>query len=133
MMTKTEGKMMYVGGEWIEKEETINVYDPQDNTLITTVPKATKADMLKAIELAEEGAKIAASMPVHQRISILNKAADYIENHHEHYAETIATEGSKTITEARIEVSRCINTLRVSAEEARRIHGETIPFDQMPG
>src|SRR5699024_2779700 len=39
----------------------------------------------------------------------------------------------KTITEARSEVRRCIETIRISAEEARRIHGETIPFDQMPG
>ena len=123
MMTKTDGRKMYVGGKWVEKAETINVYDPEDNTLITTVPKATKEDMLEAIALAEEGAKIAASLPVHKRVSIINKAADYISKHRELYAETIATEGSKTIKEARIEVSRCINTLRLSAEEASRIHG----------
>src|SRR5699024_5630233 len=39
----------------------------------------------------------------------------------------------KTINEARGEVSRCIETIRLSAEEARRISGETIPFDQMAG
>src|SRR5699024_1072905 len=31
------------------------------------------------------------------------------------------------------EVERCIETLRISAEETRRIHGETIPVDQMTG
>src|SRR5699024_5499391 len=51
----------------------------------------------------------------------------------EKFALTIAREGSKTISEARNEVSRCVNTLRLSAEEASRIYGETIPFDQMPG
>lgn len=133
MMTKIKGKRMLIGGRWIEKEETINVYDPQDNTIFSTVPKATKEDMLHAIEAAEEGAEIAAQMPVHERLSILNKAADYVLEHSELYAETIASEGSKTITEARAEVSRCVDTLRISAEEARRINGETIPFDQMPG
>lgn len=133
MMTKVDGEKMYLGGKWVEKEETINVYDPQDNSPIATVPKATKEDMLIAIALAEEGMKISANMPVHERISIINKAADFILKHHEQYAQTIASEGSKTINEARMEVSRCINTLRLSAEEARRMNGETISFDQMPG
>jgi glyceraldehyde-3-phosphate dehydrogenase (NADP+) len=39
----------------------------------------------------------------------------------------------KTIREARLEVSRCIDTLRLSAEEARRLHGETVNFDQRAG
>src|SRR5690625_5035128 len=133
MMTIAKGKKMLLGGKWVEKEATINDYDPQDNSLITTVPKASKEDMLAAIEAAEEGAKIAANMSVHERISVINRAADYINEKRDHYAETIAREGSKTITEAKNEVSRCINTLRVSAEEARRINGETISFDQMPG
>lgn len=133
MMTKVKGKKMFLGGKWIEKEETINVYDPEDNSLITTVPRATKEDMLEAIALAEEGAKISASLPVHKRIAIINNAANYIVEHHEAFAQTIASEGSKTITEARLEVSRCINTLKLSAEEASRIQGETVSFDQMPG
>lgn len=71
--------------------------------------------------------------PVHERMAVLNRAADWIDEHRETYARTIALEGSKTIREARKEVARCIETIRISAEEARRIHGETIPFDQMPG
>ncbi len=133
MMTIAKGKKMLLGGKWVEKEATINVYDPQDNSVITTVPKASKEDMLKAITAAEEGAKIAENMPVHERIAIINKAADYIDEKRNLFAETIASEGSKTITEAKNEVTRCIHTLRVSAEEARRINGETIAFDQMPG
>lgn len=132
-MTTVKGKKMFLGGKWIEKDEVIHVYDPQDNSVISTVPKASKADILAAIEAAEEGAKIAANMPVHERITIINKAADYIEKNSDIFSETIASEGSKTIKEARGEVARCVNTLRLSAEEARRIIGETIPFDQMPG
>ncbi|MFD1415672.1 aldehyde dehydrogenase family protein [Oceanobacillus jeddahense] len=133
MMVTEKRKKMFIGGKWVEKDEVIHVYDPQDNSVITTVPKASEADMLVAIEAAEDGAKIAGNMPVHERVIIINKAADYIEDHRDIFAETIASEGSKTITEARGEVVRCINTLRLSAEEARRIIGETIPFDQMPG
>jgi glyceraldehyde-3-phosphate dehydrogenase (NADP+) len=133
MVMTAEGRKMFIDGRWIEKKARINVYDPQDHKLITTVPKADREDMLQAIQSAEEGAAIAAKMPVHERMAVLNKAAAYVQRYKELFAKTIALEGSKTITEARGEVSRCIDTLRISAEEARRIHGETIPFDQRPG
>lgn len=133
MMIADQSRKMLLGGRWVEKEEKINVFDPQDNRLITTVPRAGKEDMLLAIKTAEEGRKVAKKMPVHQRIEVLNRAADYMDQYSAVYAETIAKEGSKTINEARSEVTRAIQTIRISAEEARRIKGETIPFDQMPG
>ncbi len=133
MMTKTTGKSMLIGGKWVTCDRIIEVRDPQDNSIVDTVPAASADDMLRAIEEAKEGMKIAARMPTYERISVINGAADYIENRKEEYAVTIAREGSKTIREARKEVARCVETLRISAEEARRINGETIPFDQMPG
>lgn len=133
MKTKMVGHKMLLAGKWVERDEVIEVRNPQDNSLISTVPAASALDMLHAIEEAKIGAKKAANMPVHQRVTILNGAADYIEQNKELYATTIASEGSKTIREARGEVNRCIQTIRISAEEARRINGETIPFDQNPG
>ena len=133
MTTHLKGQKMFLAGEWVNSERIIEVRDPQDNHLIDTVPAATAEEMLQCIKAAEQGAKIAASMPVHQRTAIINGAAAYIEEHAERYARTIASESSKTIREATKEVGRAIQTLRISAEEARRIHGETIPFDQSPG
>ncbi|WP_420833077.1 aldehyde dehydrogenase family protein [Shimazuella soli] len=133
MKTLPKQKPMYIGGQWVKREKTIDVYDPQDKNLIATVPAATKEDMLYTIEEAKEGFKIAASMPTYDRIKVLNDAASWIEKNLEEYATTIAREGSKTIKEARKEVTRCIHTLRISAEEARRINGETISFDQAQG
>lgn len=133
METKVKGKSMFIAGKWVDKEDVIEVINPQDGKLITSVPSASEEDVLRAIKEAEEGVKIAAKMPVHERMKVLNEAAQYIENHQERFATTIALEGSKTIREANSEVTRCIETLRLSAEEARRIHGETIPFDQSVG
>lgn len=133
VMSKTKHHKMFLAGKWAERPQTIEVRNPQDDSLISTVPSATKEDALFAVEQAREGAATIAAMPVHERISVLNRAADWIDAYQEDYARTIALEGSKTIREARKEVTRCIETLRISAEEARRIHGETISFDQMPG
>ncbi|MDN4524645.1 aldehyde dehydrogenase family protein [Fictibacillus fluitans] len=133
MTIQIAGQKMFLGGSWVNREKVIEVRDPQDNTLIDTVPAASEEDMLSCIELAKEGAKIAAAMPVYERMSVIHRAADYIEANKEKYASIIAQEGSKTIREAAKETARCIQTLRISAEEARRIQGETIPFDQMEG
>lgn len=133
MTTHLKGQKMFLAGKWVNSDQIIEVRDPQDNSIIDLVPAATAEDMLYCVEEAQEGAEIAAAMPVHQRIKVINDAADYIEQHSEKYARMIATESSKTIREATKEVGRAIQTLRISAEEARRINGETIPFDQSPG
>jgi glyceraldehyde-3-phosphate dehydrogenase (NADP+) len=124
---------MLLNGEWVDRSQKIEVRNPQDNSLVDTVPRATAADMEAAIEAAVAGFERARAMPVHQRMAILQKTADILANKHEEYARVIAQEGIKTIREARKEVTRCIQTIRISAEEARRLNGETIPFDQMPG
>ncbi len=45
----------------------------------------------------------------------------------------LSAEEGKVINEARTEVDRCIQTLTWSAEEAKRLRGETIPLDASPG
>lgn len=124
---------MLIGGKWIDKKKKIDVLNPYDNSLIDTVPYGTVEDIDKAITAAQKGYEINRNLPAHKRISILKKTAEIMQSRYEELAKTIATEGSKTINEARKEVSRAINTITISAEEARRINGETIPFDSAEG
>jgi glyceraldehyde-3-phosphate dehydrogenase (NADP+) len=124
---------MLLNGEWVDRSQKIEVRNPQNNSLVDTVPRATADDMEAAIEAAMAGFERARAMPVHQRMEILRKTADTLAAKHEEYARLIAQEGIKTIREARKEVTRCIETVRISAEETRRLNGETISFDQMPG
>jgi glyceraldehyde-3-phosphate dehydrogenase (NADP+) len=124
---------MLIGESWIDKDEKIEVRNPYNDEIVDTVPSGGAADVEAAFQAAEEGYKINRSLPVHQRISILYKAAEIIRGREEDFARTIASEGSKTIKEARKEVSRCIDTITISAEEARRVVGETIPFDSRQG
>lgn len=124
---------MLLNGEWVDRPRKLEIRDPQDNSLVDTVPLASLEDMHAAITAAVAGFERARRMPVHQRMTILHTAAALIRDRHEAFARMIAREGIKTIREARKEVTRAIETMRISAEEARRITGETIPFDQMPG
>ncbi|CDQ18626.1 aldehyde dehydrogenase family protein [Halobacillus karajensis] len=133
METQVVTRQMLVGGKWMSNERTFEVFDSHNNEVIAHVPSATEEEMLKAIEEAERTVNQRKILPVHERIRILTKVSEYMEAHHETFAVTIAREGSKTITEARSEVTRATETIRISAEEARRMKGETINFDQNPG
>jgi glyceraldehyde-3-phosphate dehydrogenase (NADP+) len=124
---------MLIAGKWVDKKEKIDVKNPYDGSVIDTVPDGDAKDVDRAIAAAEEGYRINRKLPVHERIRILLGAARIVEENSENFARTIATEGSKTIREARKEVMRAVQTMTISAEEARRIVGETIPFDSMPG
>ncbi|MCE7791505.1 aldehyde dehydrogenase family protein [Salipaludibacillus sp. CUR1] len=133
MQTKVRTEKMFIAGEWVSGKDTFNVKNPQNSQVIAKVPLASSKDMLTAIETAQDVFQHLSSWPAHERIKVLNGAADYIEGNHETYAKTIALEGSKTINEARGEVKRAVQTIRISAEEVRRIRGETINFDQREG
>ncbi|UCC41000.1 MAG: aldehyde dehydrogenase family protein [Candidatus Aminicenantes bacterium] len=124
---------MLIGENWVDKDDKIDVRNPYNDDLVDTVPSGDEDDVEAAFRAAEEGFKINRNLPVHQRISILYKTAEIIRNNQEEFARTIASEGSKTIKEARKEASRCIDTITISAEEARRIVGETVPFDSREG
>jgi len=124
---------MLIGENWVEKDDKIEVRNPFNNELVDTVPSGDEGDVDAAFKAAEEGFEINRELPVHQRISILYKTAEIISNNQEEFARIIASEGSKTIREARKEASRCIDTITISAEEARRVVGETIPFDSREG
>ncbi|HEX7022262.1 MAG TPA: aldehyde dehydrogenase family protein, partial [Trueperaceae bacterium] len=105
----------------------------EDGRLRDTVPKSCRQDMKAAVGAAVAAAERARHMSAHERMSVLLRASEILECELEDFARTIATEGIKTIREARKEVARAAVTLRLSSEEARRLAGETVPFDQMPG
>lgn len=124
---------MLIGGQWIGSEKTIPVRDPFDNSIIDTVPSATREDLEKAIVSAQKGFEVMRKLSIHERSQIIYKTADYVRQHKDEYSDILARESSKTINEARKEVGRCVNTLIHSAEEAKRIFGQTVPFDSFPG
>ncbi|CAN7658931.1 aldehyde dehydrogenase family protein [Pararhizobium sp. LjRoot238] len=113
--------------------EEIAVTSPFDGTLVGTVVETCAASVNVALERARRGAQIARTLPRHKRSAILEKAAAAIEAAREDFALLIVKEAGKTITQARKETTRCVNTLKLSADEAKRNAGEVIPFDAYAG
>ncbi len=124
---------MYVAGQWIEKPQTIPVENPYDKSVIDTVPRADRGDVERALESAVRGAKVMATLSGLDRFKILRKAADLIAARQEELGRTISQEEGKILAEGRLEANRAVETILGSAEEAKRLHGETVPVDAAPG
>jgi acyl-CoA reductase-like NAD-dependent aldehyde dehydrogenase len=123
---------IFLEGRWIDKPTRIEVKNPFDNSIIDTVPKADSGDVEAALAYAERGAKVMAKLSGYERWKILRTAADIMATRNEELGQTISKEEGKVIAEGRGEAHRAVETIMGSAEEAKRIHGETVPLDADP-
>ena len=123
---------MIIGGQRVDKEEKIDVIYPYTQEKIGEVPKGSPEDVQKAIEKAKIGLQKLKELSSYEKYKILLKVANLLEERKEEFARTIVYEVGKTIREARTEVERAINTITLSAEEAKRIEGEYVHIDASP-
>ena len=124
---------MFIAGEWTAGTRKTEVIHPFDKSVVDTVPVATPADADLALTAVKAGAKTMARLTAAERYQILSRAARGLEKRAEELARTITLEEGKVLAEARAEVGRTIQTLMLSAEEAKQLHGETVPLDATPG
>ncbi len=125
----TKQNPFLVGGEWRSSSELADVRFPYNNELVAQVYQASDADLEDAIQAAVRGFEITRKLPSHARSRILYKLLDLMEMRKEDLLQALVMEGGKTQNVARGELSRAMETVRISAEEAKRINGEIIPID----
>jgi len=118
-----------VGGEWRTSDDVLEVRFPYTNEVIGRVYQASDRDLEDAILAAERGFALTRKLPSHARSRILLNLAEQMERRRDDLVETLILEGGKARKVAAGEVSRAVETVRVSAEEAKRIHGEIITID----
>ena len=123
----------FVGGESIKTQDAIDVRSPFDNSLVAVVHRAGPREIEAAIAAAEEAFQTTRRLPSWKRAEILEKISQSIRDQHEDFARTIALEAGKPIRTARAEVDRAVYTFKVAAEESKRIYGEIVPLDWLPG
>ena len=120
---------MHIGGQWVDKDDKIEVRNPFDGSVVDTVPRGDAEDVKEAIDTAVRGAGIMASMPAYERYQILHKAAEIMEQRLEDLGRTVTLEEGKVLTEGLGEASRAVETMTLAAEESKRLTGETLPLD----
>jgi len=118
-----------VGGKKRKSDQLKKVRFPYDGEVIAQVYQASDDDLEDAVVSAVEGFEITRKLPSHARSRILYNLLDQMEKRAEELVESLVMEGGKTQNVARGEVGRAKETVRVAAEEAKRIDGEIIPID----
>jgi glyceraldehyde-3-phosphate dehydrogenase (NADP+) len=100
--------------------------------VIAELKETGKEEAEKVLKNSINAFKKISELPAYKRSESLLDASDRITKNLEEMARTIAMEAGKPIKYSRKEVKRAAFTTKSSGEEAKRIHGETVPFDVEP-
>ncbi len=122
---------MLIGGKPVQAANgtEIDVINPATHQVIDTVPSATKEDVDKAIENAVIGFREWSAVPLFDRVRIMYRFADIVEERLEELARLECRESGKAITLCRSEAAAAMNVFRAYAEKARNFGGEVMPID----
>src|ERR671932_1266576 len=127
MATVATERKVFVGGEWVETGDWVEVRSPYSGDIVGRVAKAGAAETRRAIDAA--GRALAEPLPAHKRAEILVRVAGYRGRRHDEVARTISDEAGKPMKAARVEAARAMSTYTMSAVEARKLAGEVVPMD----
>jgi acyl-CoA reductase-like NAD-dependent aldehyde dehydrogenase len=122
-----------LAGEEVRTGETYEVASPYDGAPVAVVHRARPADVERAIAAAVEAFDVTRRLASWEREQVLRAVAAGIAARREELARGIALEAGKPIKTARVEVDRAVFTFTVAAEESKRIYGEIVPLDWLPG
>ena len=120
---------MLIGGKHVSSEDLVDVKNPYDGQTIDTIPIAHRQTAQLAIDAANDAKESLTEMSAFKISNKLFNAVRKLEEKREEFAHILSLEVGKPINEALVEVDRSIETLRLSAEEAKRIYGESVPLD----
>jgi acyl-CoA reductase-like NAD-dependent aldehyde dehydrogenase len=132
MQESSKPYKLLVAGKWVDDEPTMPVLDKYSGEIIGMVPMAGRATVEQAVEGARAAFPAYSGLPAHRRAAILARTVQMLESCREEMATLICREAGKAWKYSVGEVSRAMETFQFSAEEARRIHGETVPMDASP-
>ncbi|OIJ22235.1 NADP-dependent glyceraldehyde-3-phosphate dehydrogenase [Anaerobacillus alkalidiazotrophicus] len=124
-----------INNEWSKSttDKWVNIFAPETNELVGSVPAMSQEEVDKAVRLAKEAQVKWADTPVHERSNLLYRWADKLEERKNEIGAMIALEVGKSPSSAVGEVVRTAEIIRYTAEEGVRIHGELMKGDSFPG
>ncbi len=124
-----EKQKLFINGKWEEGIEHEDLRSPYNREVIGLIPLATKEQVENAIKSAQQATKIMRNLTSFERAEILEKVSDFFSERLEECAHILASENANPLKAARAEITRTAETYKFAAEEAKRLHGETVPLD----
>lgn len=112
---------------------TIDVINPATGAVVDTVPAATKEDVDKAVACAKAAQKKWAAVPVSDKVEIMYRFLDIVDDNKEKLAQVLSQETGKPIVEARAEIGNIRIGFSGFCEKAKHLYGKTFPAGLEPG
>jgi len=120
---------IYIGGEFRETENFLNVINPFDHSLVAQTYLGSVHDLDEAINKAQLRLSELKALPSHKKSSVLNHIADQLSERKFQFVEILSMESGKPYKYSTGEIDRAIQTFRVAAEESKRLPGEYLDID----
>lgn len=116
-----------VDGDWrdSEAEETLPVYNPAHGTVLTRVPLCPPGEVDQAVRSAARAFPAWRDLPVAERVQVLFRFRQALEEHRDDLARMVATEGGALLADARDEVRRGIEMVEFACGLPSLLMGET--------
>src|SRR2546423_7611494 len=108
MATVATERKLFVGGEWVETGDWIEVRSPYSGEVVGRVAKAGAAETKRAIDAAE--AAMRDPLPAHKRAEILVRVVSGLARRQDEIARLISDEAGKPMKAARVEAKRAMST-----------------------
>ncbi len=113
--------------------ETLKVYSPYDGQFLSELEMGDENQIETSLETAYQlSQKHDASIPLPERIAILEKTANLVEERSEAYALQAANEGGKPLIDSRVELQRAVQGIREAARSLNQLVGREIPMGLTP-
>jgi succinate-semialdehyde dehydrogenase/glutarate-semialdehyde dehydrogenase len=119
---------LFINGSWIhDRPAWAEIRNPSDERVIGHSPRATDADIARALDAAARGFLVWRSTPPEERVRIIQRAVSLLRERTEQIARIITLEHGKPLAEARGEVARSASFFDWNSGEALRIYGTVVP------
>lgn len=110
--------------------DKLKILSPFDGHLISEIAWDDAAKLEQALVSADRLAgNPDRALPVPQRIAILEKTAQLVEEQAEAFARQAAEEGGKPLIDSRVELNRAVQGIREAAQSISRLAGREIPMN----
>lgn len=120
---------MLINGEHVSDMDREDVINPYNGEIIDSVPIAHLNNVDKAIKAANDAKESLQEMSAFKISNKLYVVYEKLKENKEEFAQLLTKEVGKPINESYVELDRSIETLKLAAEEAKRIYGESVPLD----
>ena len=117
----------WVNGQWISAQETLEVKNPLDNSILTTVPVLDDVVIEQALLDAEIAQKKWKNVAVGERSRLLRNWFDLLIQNQDELATIMTLEQGKPLKEAKGEIAYAASYVEWFSEEAKRGYGDIIP------